>query len=253
MFLAASSCLPRGILQRRGVRGVLWATLTLRGCSGAVQKLPPLPRLDLPAALLASHGFSETANWLVPGLVLVGANPHKGPENLAFRLASIRGDAGCGTFVSLQREAEEQAKFGDYHPAARLVRAIDKVEPTFLRLPIEDFQPAESLSWIEGHVQMLADRVADGEIVYMHCAAGRGRTGLMAACLLGALYEGLNAEEALKRVGAYYRLRDHFKTAESPKPPLNDTSPETETQFQQVRDFYSLYRTTPEPAKLKGG
>ena len=44
-------------------------------------------------------------------------------------------------------------------------------------------------------------------MLYIHCFAGRGRTGLVAACLLGALYDGVDADEALERVSAYYKAR----------------------------------------------
>jgi hypothetical protein len=44
-------------------------------------------------------------------------------------------------------------------------------------------------------------------VLYIHCFAGRGRTGLVAACLLGALYDGVDADEALERVSAYYKAR----------------------------------------------
>ena len=47
--------------------------------------------------------------------------------------------------------------------------------------------------------------------INIHCFAGRGRTGLVAACLLGELYEqGMEAAEALERVSTYYRLRASF-------------------------------------------
>ena len=73
----------------------------------------------------------------------------------------------------------------------------------------------------------LVRRVHDGEGIYIHCWGGRGRTGIVAACLLGLLYDGMDAEEALDRVQAYFATR-------APGNP----SPETEPQRQQVRDFY---------------
>ena len=66
--------------------------------------LPPLPRLDDSHALRASHGFSAAANWLIPGRVLLGANPAKGRGAALGRIMAIRLDGGCNTFVSLQAE-----------------------------------------------------------------------------------------------------------------------------------------------------
>ena len=84
-----------------------------------------------------------------------------------------------------------------------------------MRFPIEDLRPAESVEWLSGVVDELAARVLQGEVLYLHCVAGRGRTGLVAACLLGKLYPGIGAEEALQRVGAYYRLRASYGVSAS--------------------------------------
>ena len=65
-----------------------------------------------------------------------------------------------------------------------------------------------------------------GEGVYMHCWGGRGRSGLVGACLLAKLY-GLSAEEVLQRVGAAYSCRNSD----------DHKSPETDEQVQFVRDF----------------
>ena len=87
--------------------------------------------------------------------------------------------------------------------------------------------PADSLEELAHACHDLRARVLAEEVLYIHCWGGRGRTGVVAACLLGLLYEGVDAEEALDRVQAYFATR-------APGNP----SPETEPQRQQVRDFY---------------
>ena len=77
--------------------------------------------------------------------------------------------------------------------------------PVFVRYPIEDLRPAPSMEFLSDCIDDLAERVRSGEVLYIHCFAGRGRTGLIACCLLGALYEGMDAEEALGRVGPITR------------------------------------------------
>ncbi|MEO5672109.1 MAG: tyrosine-protein phosphatase, partial [Ramlibacter sp.] len=47
-------------------------------------------------------------------------------------------------------------------------------------------------------VHQIADALRRGDAVMMHCAAGIGRTGTTAACVLKAL--GLSNDEALQRV-----------------------------------------------------
>lgn len=75
--------------------------------------------------------------------------------------------------------------------------------------------------------------------MYLHCWGGRGRTGLIAACLLGALYGDMDAEQALARVQCYYDLRQPLGRDFSAARKL---SPETEEQKNQVRDWYSFKR-----------
>ena len=77
---------------------------------------------------------------------------------------------------------------------------------------------------------------------------GRGRTGLIAACLLGALYGDMDAEEALERVQCYYDLRQSGDLRELGREFSNmrKLSPETEEQKQQVRDFVRLSRAGPD-------
>ncbi|KAJ1447309.1 protein-tyrosine phosphatase-like protein [Pelagophyceae sp. CCMP2097] len=205
------------------------------GAAFALQRppasLPQLPKLEASEALLASHGFSGAANWLVPGHVLLGANPNKGRGSGTARIVRICG-VGCETFVSLQEEAEERdgGYFVDVEASAET--------PRFVRFPIEDLRPAPSLKWLDETVCLLAERVLAGEVLYVHCFAGRGRTGLVAACLLGALYgHNVRADEALQRVAAYYRLRANFGADASRA--ADGMSPETEPQRQQVRDWYA--------------
>ncbi len=49
-------------------------------------------------------------------------------------------------------------------------------------------------------IDAVADELLRGESVLLHCAAGMGRTGTVAACLLKRL--GLDRAEALERVRA---------------------------------------------------
>jgi protein-tyrosine phosphatase len=81
----------------------------------------------------------------------------------------------------------------------------------------------------------LAARVLkNGECLFIHCWGGKGRTGLVAACLLGLLYESLGAEEALDRVQAYAETRT-----------TSIVSPETDPQRDQVRAFFAAVRGGP--------
>ena len=65
-------------------------------------------------------------------------------------------------------------------------------------LPMRNFGlPADRVAFRDGIVQA-GDALARGDSVLLHCAAGIGRTGTAAACLLKHL--GLSVDEALSRV-----------------------------------------------------
>lgn len=202
--------------------------------------MPPLTPLDVD--YLDAHGFSAAANWLIPDRVMLGANPTKGRGSNLDRVMAIRCDAGCDTFVSLQEEHPEIDSTApewlydpsNYHGDAL---AVSERPAQFVRHPIEDLRPAPSIEWLSAVVEDLAARVLCGEKIYIHCFAGRGRTGLIACCLLGRLYDGLGAEEALQRVGQYYALRARFGISASRA--QDGMSPETEPQRQQVREYFA--------------
>jgi predicted protein tyrosine phosphatase len=73
------------------------------------------------------------------------------------------------------------------------------------------------------------------EVLYLHCWGGCGRTGLVAACLLGALYRGMTADEAMARVNSYFFLRAPYALTPHKR------SPETPEQHEQVRAFFRTY------------
>lgn len=65
-------------------------------------------------------------------------------------------------------------------------------------MPIRNFGVPEDQAGFRDAVADLAQRLQAGESVLLHCAAGMGRTGSAAACVLKAL--GLSSQEALERV-----------------------------------------------------
>jgi protein-tyrosine phosphatase len=68
----------------------------------------------------------------------------------------------------------------------------------WLHLPIGNFGVPADAAGFRREVRQLADALRAGDAVLLHCAAGIGRTGTAAACVLKAL--GLPGDEALTRV-----------------------------------------------------
>lgn len=85
-------------------------------------------------------------------------------------------------------------------------------------LPVQDFGTPPDIVFMNSitNIAVCSRRYSN---VYIHCYSGRGRTGMVAACLL--VYFGYTAEAALEKV------RDI----------LGDRAPETEEQVDYVREY----------------
>ena len=68
----------------------------------------------------------------------------------------------------------------------------------WLPLPMRDFGLADNLRDFRAGIERLAEAVTAGDAALLHCAAGIGRTGTSAACLLKRL--GAPTAVALQRV-----------------------------------------------------
>lgn len=71
----------------------------------------------------------------------------------------------------------------------------------------------------------LAARLARGEVMYLHCWGGHGRTGTVVCIMLHLMY-GLSADEAMERCQHVHDVR---------RIPISVGSPQTDAQREQVR------------------
>ena len=221
-------------------------------------QLPPPISLSSHNDLSYQHFFSQQANWLIPNHVLVGEAPIE-----PYHRHAIRHVAKCTIQVCLQAEAvltilstTEYEWLGGYrdvpevptmpqdvefmHKSGEKDTEKDQVEKIF-HYGIRDMDIAASLSSLEELVQTLVKELENGEVLYIHCMAGKGRTGLVAACLLLVCYPTMHVEEALRRVSEYCALRK-IDDGEN----CGYLSPETEEQKQQVIDFKKWVRSKKE-------
>ena len=70
--------------------------------------------------------------------------------------------------------------------------------PTVLQLPIPDYGIPKNLAAFDRMISKVASLLTAHQSVLVHCAAGVGRTGTTAVCLLGRL--GFTMGDALQRV-----------------------------------------------------
>ena len=173
----------------------------------------------LPSPSLADvAGPTEGSNWLVPGHLIIGAKP------TAADAEALLG-AGVSTFCSLIGEWAPARYHEREYPAvlarqsrahrdgglrwqglldhARLRRRrgepqlyrrrqvpggpLATVDAVFLHFGIVDFDAARPAA-LEALVIELRRRLLDGEVIYLHCRGGHGRTGTVAIPLLASVF-----------------------------------------------------------------
>lgn len=167
--------------------------------------------------------------WLWTGRVLAGEHPGLlGAEALVERLTALA-DAGITHFVDLTSPHDPVPP---YQPLPLPLSGPEAATPQpaqRLSHPITDFgvPSVEGMQAILNDVQTALDQ---GGKVYLHCRAGIGRTGTVAATWL--VSQGLPPQQALELLAQKWRAVD--KHAQEPH------SPETEAQREFVRRWPSL-------------
>jgi protein-tyrosine phosphatase len=118
--------------------------------------------------------------WLA-GKHAVGPNPQ-----------AAMAQVGATVVVCLNQIHELSDRYPEY-PSWLTRNAPDRA----VWFPIPDLS-APSLELVEPLLADLRERLASGQRLLMHCAAGFGRTGTVAACVL--IQRGLGVEEALRHI-----------------------------------------------------
>src|SRR5690349_6150150 len=101
--------------------------------------------------------------------------------------------AGVRCFVDLT-EPDELAPY----------EALLPLDCDYFRRPIPDHGVPASPAHLADILECLRQALRARRVVYLHCRAGIGRTGLVAACLLTE--QGLSAEEALAELNRRWSL-----------------------------------------------
>lgn len=233
--------------------------------SSTTSLLPPLPSLPIlidesnDDYIRRSYSFTNTAHWVIPGILMQGGRP-----TTATQIKKIVRNTNCETFVCLQAECiPEQNSIllhdggvddWKYNPLMlpaygnELIHAMNETyspspSPVFLHYGIRDMSTVKSMDGLMCLVSILANRIKAGETIYLHCYGGKGRAGLVAACLLGELYNDLDAESALEYINSLCQLRNMKGQEDGEEDVMSYSSPETQEQKRQVVEFYRRKNT----------
>ena len=103
-------------------------------------------------------------------------------------------DTGLAMVVCLTPRDEIEELSPDY--AGSVMRGDTGFE--WMYLPVPNFGVPPDPAAFRADIDKIAQRLRAGDSVLLHCAAGIGRTGSAAACVLKAL--GVPTSEALERV-----------------------------------------------------
>ncbi len=173
--------------------------------------------------MIDAYGPVDHSYWVSPGRFMAGSYPGSLDGDVARpKLRSLL-DAGITTFIDLT-EAGELEPYSDVLVDEAALRGK---AAAYIRFPIPDMTPPEPeimvrvLDTVDGALEA-------GEVVYVHCMIGMGRTGAVVGCWLVRC--GLSGQQALDEMG---RMRDGLIGG-----PMG--SPYTGGQRQMVRDWAEL-------------
>jgi hypothetical protein len=179
-----------------------------------------------------AHTFLDAAeaNWLVPGKVLCGAKPVVSNDgaHCQWQRSSVMVDvlsraAGVTHFVNLGGDS-----CGEYSKSKLFARTESGGGPVYLEYTIEEFSTGNK-GVVEGAAHAIVEilRGDTAAVIYLHCRAGHGRTGMVAAVLLGCLFPALSVDSTLRLVQEFHDARIDSWDRWS--------SPETNEQVQHVK------------------
>jgi protein-tyrosine phosphatase/ADP-ribosylglycohydrolase len=181
------------------------------GMSARPPDQDPVPARPLPGSY-----------WVEPGRLLVGEFPgSRSRADTMDRLKQVLA-AGITQFIDLTDPSElpsYEALLPFATPSGRRVQ--------YMRESIPDHGVPGSTVTMERIVATLRNALDAGEVVYLHCRAGIGRSAMVAACYL--VERGMKAEAALDQLQKCWQ--------QSAKSQHWVCVPETEDQYEYIREW----------------
>jgi len=162
--------------------------------------------------------------WVEPRHLLAGEYPGDLSDAIARRRLEEYLRAGVTFFLDLT----EAGELRPYETALAAEAAALGVSATYRRFPIRDVGVPRSAQEMTEILDVIDAALAGGQVVYIHCRGGVGRTGTVGGCWL--VRHGRSGNEALKELAR--RWRGCAKSKRFPH------TPETLRQFEWVRQWH---------------
>ena len=183
------------------------------------------------------------AYWVIPGRLLAGCSPaHRDVETTKSNCAALA-DAGIRTTIDLMRADESAGSSQGARDYRDTFTSCAGDDARCVRFAVDDMGIPDERTLVEA-LDAIDAALDNGYGVYVHCFAGRGRTGTIVGCWLAR--RGLTVgPEVLDVIGAL-RLASSGRT----KPDDFDSrSPETDEQRQFVVEFAGRSAPTDGPGQ----
>jgi len=161
--------------------------------------------------------------WVRAGQLLAGEYPGTYPAKLARQRIQAHVTAGINCFVDLTHPNDALEPYAHYLQAAALRTATNV---SYHALPVFDMgvpTPEQMVVILD----TIDHALAQGQVIYLHCWGGIGRTGTVVGCHL--VRHGLTGDAALAQIAAWWQTVE--KSVRSPH------SPETRAQITMVQQW----------------
>ncbi len=148
----------------------------------------------------------EYCYWVVPGKLLAGEYPRNKDEETSREKLNALLRTGITAFIDLTEEKE------GLEPYSALIGSA-----SHYRFPIQDVSIPESPDAAIAIIDAIDHHIGRGQIVYVHCWGGVGRTGVIIGCWLAR--HGFGGEAALMRLRELWRQCPKSVFRRSPETP----------------------------------
>lgn len=165
--------------------------------------------------------------WVQPGRLLAGEYPGAFLPTAARRKLRLLLDAGVTFFLDLTHPADGLEPYADL---LRVEAKAFSTPITYRRMAIPD-RDIPTAAQMVATLDVIDEALAAGQVVYIHCWGGIGRTGTVVGCHLARHCDKPDG----KGDAALAQLAELWQTVE--KRDRHPRSPETPAQVQMVRTW----------------